>query len=53
MDADWAGDFDSIAHAQLMGSVRRRASDRPLLGRVEQWRVALVEEADGRGGKRC
>ena len=35
-----------------MGSVRRRVSDRPLLGRVEQWRVAPVEEADGRGGKR-
>ena len=52
MDADLAGDFDSIAHAQLMGSVRRRVSDRPLLGRVEQWRVAPVEEADGRGGKR-
>ena len=52
VDADLAGYFDSIPHAALMGSVRRRVSDRHLLGLVKQWLVAPVVEDDGRGGTR-
>ena len=52
VDADLAGYFDSIPHAELMGSVRRRVSDRHMLRLVKQWLVAPVEEDDGRGGKR-
>ena len=52
VEADLSGYFDSIAHAQLMRSVARRVSERHVLARVKQWRVAPVEESDGRGGWR-
>lgn len=52
VDADLSGYFDSIPHAELMGSVARRVSDRHLLALIKQWLVMVVEEDDGRGGKR-
>ena len=52
VDADLAGYFDSIPHAELMTSLARRISDRHMLHLIKQWLVAPVEEEDGRGGKR-
>ena len=52
IEADVAGYFDAIPHAELMGSVARRVSDRHLLALIKQWLVVAVEEDDGRGGRR-
>ena len=52
VEADLSGYFDTIPHAELMGSVARRVSDRHLLALIKQWLVAPVEEDDGRGGWR-
>jgi group II intron reverse transcriptase/maturase len=52
VDADLSGYFDSLPHAELMRSLSRRISDRPLLGLIKMWLVAPVEEADGRGRTR-
>jgi group II intron reverse transcriptase/maturase len=51
VDADLSGYFDSIPHAELMKSVRRRVSDRHLLHLIKMWLVAPVEEIDERGRK--
>lgn len=52
IDADLSGYFNTIPHAELMQSVARRISDRPMLALIKQWLVVAVEEDDGRGGKR-
>jgi RNA-directed DNA polymerase len=49
IDADLSGYFDSIPHAELMRSLARRISDRPLLGLIKMWLVSPVEEIDQRG----
>jgi group II intron reverse transcriptase/maturase len=49
VDADLSGYFDSIPHAELMKSVARRVSDRPLLHLIKMWLEAPVEEIDDRG----
>lgn len=52
IEADLAGYFDAIPHAELMRSVARRVSDRHLLALIKQWLVVAVEEQDGRGGRK-
>jgi RNA-directed DNA polymerase len=52
VDADLSGYFDSIPHAELMKSVSRRLSDRPLLALIKSWLEAPVEEYGDRGDKR-
>jgi group II intron reverse transcriptase/maturase len=52
IEADLAGYFDSIPHAELMRSVARRVSDRHLLALIKQWLVVAVDEDDGCGGRR-
>jgi RNA-directed DNA polymerase len=52
IEADLAGYFDSIPHAELMRSVARRISDRHVLALLKQWLVVPVAEDDGRGGWR-
>ena len=49
VDADLSGYFDSIPHAELMKSVARRVSDRPMLHLIKMWLEAPVEEIDDRG----
>jgi group II intron reverse transcriptase/maturase len=51
IDADLSGYFDSIPHAELMKSVARRVSDRPLLGLIKAFLEMPVEETDKRGHK--
>jgi len=52
VDADLSKYFDTIPHAELMGSVARRISDRHMLRLIRMWLKAPVEETDGDGGKR-
>ena len=51
IDADLAGYFDTIPHAELITSVARRISDRQLLWLIRSWLRAPVEEIDSRGRK--
>jgi RNA-directed DNA polymerase len=51
VDADLSGYFDSIPHAELMQSVRRRLSDGAMLHLIKMWLTMPVEEEDGRGRK--
>ena len=52
VDADLSGYFDTIPHSELMTSVARRVSDKPLLHLIKMWLVAPVEERDVRGRTR-
>ena len=49
IDADVAGYFDSIPHAELMKSVARRISDGRVLRLIKMWLQSPVEEIDKRG----
>ena len=51
VDADLAGYFDTIPHAELMKSVARRIADRRVLRLLSMWLDAPVEERDERGRK--
>jgi len=51
-DADLAGYFDSIPHAELMKCVARRISDGKMLHLINMWLKSPVEETDDRGRKR-
>ena len=52
VDADLAGYFETIPHAELMKSVARRISDGRLLRLIKLWLEAPVEEIDRRGRRR-
>ena len=49
IDADVAGYFDSIPHAELMKSVARRISDGRVLRLIKMWLQSPVEEIDKLG----
>ncbi len=52
-DADLKGYFDSIPHSQLLGCVRNRVVDRPVVKLIRMWLEAPVverSEGQGRGG---
>lgn len=51
VDADLAGYFDTIPHAELMKSVARRISDKWMLRLIKMWLEVPVEEIDERGRK--
>ena len=52
VDADLAGYFDTIPHAELLQSVARRVSDGRILRLIKQWLRVPVVEIDGRGRRR-
>lgn len=52
VDADLAGYFDTIPHAELMKSVARRLVDKRVLRLLRMWLDAPVEERDGQGRKK-
>jgi RNA-directed DNA polymerase len=52
VDADLAGHFDTIPHADLMKSVARRMEDKRVLRLLRMWLDAPVEEQDGQGRKK-
>jgi RNA-directed DNA polymerase len=52
VDADLAGYFDTIPHAELMKSVARRIMDKRVLRLLSMWLNAPVEERDERGRKK-
>jgi RNA-directed DNA polymerase len=52
VDADLAGYFDTIPHAELMKSVARRIVDKRVLRLLRMWLEAPVEESDRRGRKK-
>jgi RNA-directed DNA polymerase len=49
VEADLAGYFDTIPHAELMKSVARRIVDKRVLHLLRMWLNAPVEERDERG----
>jgi group II intron reverse transcriptase/maturase len=51
IDADLSGYFDTIPHPELLKSVSRRISDRPVMALIKMWLEAPVEEVDDRGRK--
>jgi group II intron reverse transcriptase/maturase len=51
VDADLSGYFDSIPHAELMQSLRRRIVDGVMLNLLKMWLEAPVEEIDERGNR--
>jgi group II intron reverse transcriptase/maturase len=52
VDADLSGYFDSVPHAELMQSLRRRIVDGSMLHLLKMWLETPVEEIDERGNKR-
>jgi group II intron reverse transcriptase/maturase len=52
VDADLAGYFDTLPHAELLKSVSRRVVDGAMLHLIKMWLTAPVEEPDARGGER-
>jgi RNA-directed DNA polymerase len=51
-DADLEGYFDSIPHEKLMACIRMRVVDSSVLGLIQQWLQAPVQEKDEQGKKR-
>src|ERR1017187_5030907 len=51
VDADLAGDFDSLPHSELLKSAARRVVDGAMLHLIKMWLKAPVEETDERGKK--
>ncbi|MGA9241119.1 MAG: group II intron reverse transcriptase/maturase [Silvibacterium sp.] len=51
VDADLAGYFDALPHAELLKSVARRVVDGVMLHLIKMWLTAPVKERDARGGK--
>lgn len=51
VDADLAGYFDTLPHADLLKSVARRVVDGAMLHLIEMWLTAPVKGPDARGGK--
>jgi group II intron reverse transcriptase/maturase len=51
IDADLAGYFDTLPHAELLKSVARRVVDGAMLHLIKMWLTAPVKEPDVRGGK--
>ena len=52
VDADLAGYFNTIPHAELMKSVARRIVDKRVLRLLRMWLDAPVEERDERGRRK-
>jgi len=51
-DADLRSYFDTIDHRKLLACLRRRVTDRSVLGLIRMWLECPVQEEDGHGGKR-
>ncbi len=52
VDADLAGYYDTIPHAELMKSMARRIVDKRVLRLLKMWLDAPVEERGGQGRKK-